>query len=53
MTLRPDWEEPHPSRLAPGHAHRDEILRRHTESMEANLPTYRDPVSGLIVNPLL
>ncbi len=49
MSLRDDWVEPHPSRLAPGHAHRDEILRRHAESTEAGLPTYRDPVSGFSV----
>ncbi len=47
--LRDDWERPHPSRLAPGHAHRDEILARHRASLDANLPTYRDPVSGFSV----
>ena len=49
MALRDGWEEPHPSRLAPGHARYDEILRRHRESVAANLPTYRDPVSGFSV----
>ena len=49
MTLRDDWATPHPNRLAPGHAHRDEIVRRHDEAIASNLPTYRDPVSGFSV----
>ncbi len=47
--LRPDWERPHPKRLAPAHVHHEEILRRHDAAMEANLPTYQDPVSGFSV----
>ena len=40
---------PHPSRLAPAHPRRAEILRRHDEAMAAGLPSYRDPVSGFAV----
>ena len=49
MSLRDDWEVPHPTRLAPSHPRRDEILCLHTESVDANLPTYRDPLSGFSV----
>ncbi len=47
--LRPEWRQPLAKRLAPGHVHRDEILRRHDAAMEAGRPTYPDPVSGFSV----
>jgi hypothetical protein len=40
---------PHPTRLAPGHPRFDDILRAHTEAMEAGEPGYLDPESGLFV----
>jgi hypothetical protein len=40
---------PHPSRLAPSHRHRDEILARHAAAVASGSPTYRDPVSGYSV----
>ncbi|MEM9041811.1 MAG: DUF5522 domain-containing protein [Actinomycetota bacterium] len=48
--LRDGWRRvPHPGRLSPGHSHHDEIVERHGRSLDANLPTYRDPVSGFSV----
>jgi hypothetical protein len=41
--------EPHPSRLAPGHPHRVEILAAHAEAMERGHSGYIDPDSGLFV----
>lgn len=40
---------PHPSRLSPTHPQGAEILARHAAAVEAGLPVYRDPVSGLSV----
>ena len=48
--LRPAWDTaPHPQRLAPGHARRDEILARHEAAVAARQPVYADPTSGLSV----
>jgi hypothetical protein len=41
--------EPHPSRLAPGHPHRAEILAAHAEAMARGDSGYIDPDSGLFV----
>ena len=41
--------EPHPSRLAPDHPHRAEILAAHAAAVAAGEPGYLDPVSGLFV----
>jgi hypothetical protein len=41
--------EPHPSRLPPGHPHRDQILAAHAEAMERGDSGYTDPDSGLFV----
>ena len=41
--------EPHPSRLAPGHPRRAEILAAHAEALDAGLPGYLDPDTGLFV----
>jgi len=46
---REDWLEPHPTRLSHGHAQFDEISQRHIAAVEANIPTYIDPVSGFSV----
>lgn len=40
---------PHPTRLAPDRADRDEILRRHERAVAAGLSTYRDPATGYTV----
>ncbi len=41
--------EPHPSRLAPDHPFRHEILARHEAAMAAGEAGYIDPESGLFV----
>jgi hypothetical protein len=41
--------EPHPSRLAPDHPRREEILARHREALGAGQAGYLDPESGLFV----
>jgi hypothetical protein len=41
--------EPHPSRLAPDHPRRPEILAAHAEALSAGRPGYLDPDSGLFV----
>lgn len=48
--LRADHlQTPHPSRLGVSHPQFTEILTRHSVAVEAGLPVYRDPVSGLSV----
>jgi EmrB/QacA subfamily drug resistance transporter len=42
-------DEPHPSRLAPEHPGRDEILGAHHAAMLAGQPGYSDPETGLFV----
>jgi hypothetical protein len=42
-------DEPHPSRLAPDHPRRAEILAAHAAAMAAGDLGYLDPVSGLFV----
>lgn len=42
-------DEPHPARLAPAHPRRAEILARHRDAVDAGLPTYADPATGLRV----
>ncbi len=44
-----DLPEPHPSRLAPTHPHRVEILARHAAAVRAGTPCYPDPVTGFAV----
>jgi hypothetical protein len=47
--LRPGWREvPAPSRLAPGHPRRAEILAAHGAALAAGEAMYRDPVSGFM-----
>jgi hypothetical protein len=41
--------EPHPSRLAPGHPRRAEILVAHAEALTAGQAGYPDPDTGLFV----
>ncbi|WP_433791682.1 DUF5522 domain-containing protein [Actinoplanes sp. CA-252034] len=41
--------EPHPSRLAPDHPRRAEILAAHTAALDAGEAGYLDPGSGLFV----
>ena len=41
--------EPHPTRLAPGHPRRREILASHDEAMRRGEPGYADPETGLYV----
>jgi hypothetical protein len=41
--------EPHPDRLAPDHARRDEIIAAHDRAMADGEPGYLDPVTGLFV----
>lgn len=42
-------EEPHPSRLAPNHPGRDEILTAHAAALAATEQGYVDPSTGLFV----
>ena len=41
--------EPHPSRLAPGHPRRAELLAAHDQALAAGEPGYRDPATGFFV----
>jgi len=41
--------EPHPSRLAPDHPYRTEILAAHDAALAADEAGYLDPESGLFV----
>jgi len=41
--------EPHPTRLAPDHPRRAEILTAHAAAMAAGQPGYLDPSTGLFV----
>lgn len=48
--LRDEWRDvPHPKRLLESKAQRAEILRRHAGALDAVLPVYTDPTSGLSV----
>jgi hypothetical protein len=48
--LRPDHlVQPHPRRLDPLHARRDEIMASHDSAVRDGRTSYRDPVSGLTV----
>ena len=42
-------DEPHPSRLAPDHPRRDEILAAHRAARSAGAATYVDPATGFLV----
>ena len=42
-------DEPHPSRLAPDHVRRSEILAAHRAAREAGAPSYDDPATGYLV----
>ena len=42
-------EQPHPSRLAPDHPHRQAILKAHAAALVAGEAGYLDPDSGLFV----
>jgi hypothetical protein len=42
-------DEPHPSRLAPDHPRRAEILARHAAAVAAGRSTYLDPATGYTV----
>jgi hypothetical protein len=42
-------DEPHPSRLAPDHPRRDEILAAHRAARAAGVPAYVDPATGYFV----
>jgi len=44
-----DLNTPDPSRLAPDHPEREEILARHREAMAAGQAGYLDPGSDLFV----
>lgn len=47
---RVDWRStPDPSRLAPDHPLRPDILARHERAMAAGLSTYVDPATGYTV----
>ncbi|MEV4637115.1 DUF5522 domain-containing protein [Actinoplanes sp. NPDC049548] len=48
MDARP-LTEPHPSRLAPDHPRRTEILAAHTEALTEGRAGYLDPETGLFV----
>ncbi|MFI5491185.1 DUF5522 domain-containing protein [Actinoplanes sp. NPDC051859] len=41
--------EPHPSRLAPGHPRRSDILAAHSAALAAGQAGYSDPETGLFV----
>lgn len=50
VLLRDDWRDlPHRKRLPERIAQRAEILRRHGTALDAGLPVYADPHSGLSV----
>jgi hypothetical protein len=42
-------DDPHPSRLAPDHPRRDEIMAAHQAALIRGDPGYTDPVTGLFV----
>jgi len=42
-------ESPHASRLGPDNPRFEEIMERHRSSVDVNLPTYVDPLSGFSV----
>lgn len=47
---RDRWvEQPHVTRWDPDGDHAAEILERHGAAVDANLPTYADPISGFSV----
>ena len=47
---REGWaDQPHPSRLAPDHPRRDEIIARHARAVAAGLSTYLDSGTGASV----
>lgn len=49
-SMRPGWrEEPSPTRLAPDHPRRAEVLRRHARACAERSSTYVDPDTGLAV----
>ncbi|GAA4703268.1 DUF5522 domain-containing protein [Phytohabitans rumicis] len=41
--------EPHPSRLAPDHPYRKEIIAAHDAALASDEPGYLDPQTGLFV----
>jgi hypothetical protein len=50
VQMRNGWlDTPDPSRLNPDSPRFDKILERHSASVDANLPTYADPLSGFSV----
>jgi hypothetical protein len=44
-----DLDQPHPTRLAPDHSRRDEILAAHRRAIEDDQAGYLDPDTGLFV----
>ena len=42
-------DEPHPSRLAPDHPHRAEILAAHRAARTSGAAVYADPATGYFV----
>ena len=50
LLLRDAWRDvPHRTRLSEHNLHRAEILMRHGTALDAGLPVYADPRSGLSV----
>lgn len=49
MTSHRGLDEPHPSRLAPDHPLRQQILAAHRAAIDAGEPGYLDPGTGLFV----
>lgn len=49
VTSHRGLDEPHPSRLAPDHPLRSQILAAHRAAIEAGEPGYLDPATGLFV----
>jgi len=48
--LRADHiDTPHPARLSPKHPKFAEVMSAHGDAVRAGVPSYRDPVSGLMV----
>ncbi|MBM3669902.1 MAG: hypothetical protein FJW97_07815 [Actinobacteria bacterium] len=45
--MRTDPRTPHPSRLAPEHAHFDVIMDAHARACADGSPGYLDPITGL------
>jgi hypothetical protein len=48
LPVRP-LDEPHPSRLAPTHPRRAEILDAHRRALESGAGSYLDPATGYTV----